>query len=198
MPSLATVFALSDYYRETVVKKKGSLRDDLIRLSSVLVDTPHAIIGGVAIQPLRREPRTTDDIDVAVPSLDLIPRAKLRAAGFRGGRRFDFSENWKAPGGTAVQFSSEDSLNVPELVKRRAVVSGGGVRFQSASIPDLLRLKTEAALEPRRRPSKKLTDIQDVIDLVNDYPEAYEKLSAAGRAKVDRVMAFAETLSRLK
>src|SRR5687767_3414836 len=75
LPSLATVFALSDYYRETVVKTRGALKDDLILLTSVLRDTPHAIIGGIAIQPLRKEPRTTDDIDVAIPSLDLVPRA---------------------------------------------------------------------------------------------------------------------------
>jgi hypothetical protein len=77
-------------------------------------------------------------------------------------------------------------------------MSGGGSRFQSASVSDVLRLKTEAALEARRRPSKKLTDIQDVIDLVRNHRAAYEKLSTADRARVDRVIAFAETLRSLR
>jgi hypothetical protein len=196
LPALATVTRLSDYYRETIVKGKGkgSIKDDLVLLSDLLRDLPHAIIGGIAVQSRLREPRTTDDIDVAVPSWGDIPAALLRSKRFRGRRRFEFSENWRCPGGTAVQFSPEPVLGVPGVVARREVVSGGGLRFQSASVPDLLRLKARAALEPRRRFTKRLSDIGDLASLLDQHRDAYASLSGPERAEIDSALALAKAL----
>src|SRR5258706_12200452 len=53
--------------------------------------TPYALIGGVAVQLWISEPRTTLDVDVAVPSYEAKPddlvRAKLRAASDPARRR---------------------------------------------------------------------------------------------------------------
>jgi len=199
---LATVFRLSDFYRESSMGRKrkpapGTLKEDLIRLSAVLdaSGTEYAIIGGIAIQPRRAEPRTTEDIDVAVSSWDDIPRRALRAAGFHGGKRFKFSENWKAPGGTAVQFSSD--VGFAGVVAKSETISGAGVRFRAASVTDLMWLKADAALEPRRRLTKKLTDVGDVVALVKEHKADYEKLSASEMERVDKVIAKGEAFAAL-
>ena len=44
--------------------------------------TPYALIGGVAMQMLSKEPRTTLDIDLAVRTFAEIPRQALQKAGF--------------------------------------------------------------------------------------------------------------------
>ncbi len=72
------------------------------------------MIGGVAMQLYSQEPRTTLDIDLAVPKYDQIPSSALMKAGFVHEGRHPHSDNWRAPGGapreqrTAIQFYSED------------------------------------------------------------------------------------------
>lgn len=84
----------------------------LVSLAQILTTagTPHAIIGGIAVQVHQEEPRTTLDIDLAVASLDAIPRAQLEAAGFRLGGHFSHAENWLGAGGTPVQFTDDPAL----------------------------------------------------------------------------------------
>ena len=52
------------------------LRAELLNRAGV----PYALIGGVAGQNRTTEPRTTLDIDVAVPRFDDVPRVALLAA----------------------------------------------------------------------------------------------------------------------
>ena len=53
-----------------------SKRPALLALARVFAATgaPYAIIGGIALQVHQTEPRTTVDIDLAVPNLDLLKR----------------------------------------------------------------------------------------------------------------------------
>jgi Nucleotidyl transferase AbiEii toxin, Type IV TA system len=139
-------------------------------------NVPYAIIGGVAIQIWTEEPRTTRDIDVALASYDDLPREALIGAGFKHEGAFEHSDNWRAPGPgsrrqrTVVQFSV-DKLT-PETVARAEVYDVlGGPRLLVASLPDLLRLKLEAALEPRHRQSKRTSDLADVQRLVEEHPD---------------------------
>src|SRR5258706_4407388 len=67
--------------------------------------TPYALIGGVAVQLWISEPRTTLDIDVAVPSYEAIPVDALAAAGFRKLERYAHSENWLGPDDVPIQFT---------------------------------------------------------------------------------------------
>jgi len=61
-----------------VTSKDGAFRE-LFRILEAS-GLEYALIGGVAVQLWRREPRTTLDIDVAVKSYESVPRAALEAA----------------------------------------------------------------------------------------------------------------------
>jgi Nucleotidyl transferase AbiEii toxin, Type IV TA system len=138
---------------------------------------PYALIGGVAVQLHTQEPRSTLDIDLAVPSYADVPREALLAAGFEHTGRHEHSDNWRAPGAgslkqrTAVQFSAEDE-GIAAAVEHASVVDlGNGLRLRVAGVPDLIVLKLAAAEEPKRRPSKREHDIADVLALLEEHPE---------------------------
>jgi len=138
---------------------------------------PYALIGGVAVQLHTEEPRSTLDIDLAVPRYDDVPRAALLGAGFEHTGRHDHSDNWRAPGPsplkmrTAIQFSAEDA-GIAEAVSHAGIVDlDGGLRLRVATVADLITLKLVAAEEPKRRPSKREHDIADVLALLEDHPE---------------------------
>ena len=85
-------------------KMERTKRPTLLALARVFAeaDMPYAIIGGIALQVHQAEPRTTLDIDVAVATYNLLPRAQLESAGFTCTGRFSPSENWIGPEGTPV------------------------------------------------------------------------------------------------
>jgi hypothetical protein len=137
----------------------------------------YALIGGVAIQIRTSEPRTTLDIDVAVPLFDDVPRAALLAAGFDHTGRHEHSDNWRAPPAgpgsprTAVQFSAED-IGIADAVAHAELTDlAEGLRMRVATPADLIVLKLAAAAEPRRRPSKRQHDLADVVALMEEYPD---------------------------
>ncbi len=137
----------------------------------------YALIGGVAVQIRTTEPRTTLDIDVAVPRFDDVPRAALLAAGFDHTGRHEHSDNWRAPPAgpgsqrTAVQFSAED-VGIADAVSHAEMTDlADGLRMRVATPADLIVLKLAAAAEPRRRPSKRQHDLGDVVALMEEYPE---------------------------
>lgn len=135
---------------------------------------PYAIMGGVAVQIHTKEPRTTLDLDIALKSKDDVPTEALLAAGFKHEGSFKFSDNWRAPGQaprkqrTAVQFSS-DALT-SEAVDYAGIVTLGGVEIRVVSVRDLIILKLAAAIEPRRRQSKRITDYGDIMRLLEEHP----------------------------
>jgi hypothetical protein len=137
----------------------------------------YALIGGVAIQIRTREPRTTLDIDVAVPLFADVPRAALLAAGFEHTGRHEHSDNWRAPPAgpssprTAVQFSAED-IGIADAVAHAELTDlAEGLRMRVAKPADLIMLKLASAAEPRRRPSKRQHDLADVVALMEEYPD---------------------------
>ena len=160
--------------------------------------TRYALIGGVAVQLYTKEPRTTADLDVALASHEDLPRAQLEAAGFKHERTFGHSDNWRAPGPeprkqrTAVQFSV-DRLT-PGAVERAETFRVRGMRLKVASLVDLVSLKLEAAEERRRRPSKRVSDVRDVLALLEEHPELEAKVPDARRraARVARIATAGE------
>jgi Nucleotidyl transferase AbiEii toxin, Type IV TA system len=135
---------------------------------------PYAIMGGVAVQVHTKEPRTTLDLDIALRSKGDIPVKALLAAGFKHEGAFEFSDNWRAPGPlpmrqrTAVQFSA-DALT-SEAVDHAGTVTLEGVDVSVVSPKDLVILKLAAALELRRRKSKRITDYGDIVRLMEEHP----------------------------
>jgi hypothetical protein len=135
------------------------------------------LIEGVAMQLHSREPRTTKDIDIAVPTYTDVPRAALLAAGFTFEKHFPHSDNWRAPGPesrarrTPVQFSAGD-VGISDAIARATLIQlDDGLRLRVAIAPDLVVLKLAAAEEPRRRPSKRAQDIADALKLTEERPE---------------------------
>lgn len=176
---LATGFRLDSLWAETMGIDPSVTKERPLRLVAEVLDragVAYALIGGVAIQIRTTEPRTTLDIDVAVPRFADVPGDGLLAAGFDHTGRHELSDNWRAPptgpGGqrTVVQFSAED-VGIAEAVSHAELTDlADGLRMRVATAADLIVLKLEAAAEPRRRPSKRQDDLADVVALMEQYP----------------------------
>lgn len=147
--------------------------------------TRYAVIGGIALQLYRSEPRTTLDIDVAVVSREEIPRESLENAGFSRTGIFEHSENWNAPDGTPVQFTDDPELR--EAVETSDIYQAGAIRFRVIRVDDLLRAKLRAAMDPARRRSKRLIDLADVQGLIEDKPELADLLTPQQREVLERL-----------
>jgi hypothetical protein len=177
---LAVGFRLDALWAETMGFDPSDTKERPLRLVAELLNragVAYALIGGVAVQIRTTEPRTTLDIDIAVPRFDDVPRAALLAAGFDHTGRHEHSDNWRAPPAgpsslrTAVQFSAED-VGIADAVARAELTDlASGLRMRVATPADLIVLKLAAAAEPRRRPSKRQHDLADVVALMEEYPE---------------------------
>jgi len=150
----------------------------LVTLLDVLHErgSRYALIGEIAVQLYAQEPRTTDDIDLAVESQGEIPRESLLERGFTFDGLHDYTENWlgPAPAGTPrkkrvrVQFSHD--VPMAEAVDRSVSVDVG-FPLQLVTLPDLVELKLLAAESEERQRSKGVQDVSDVMRLVEQHPE---------------------------
>src|SRR5262245_23281068 len=159
----------------------------LVVVAKVLFDAavPYAVIGGVAMQVHRREPRTTLDIDLAVPARERIPRDALLRAGLRPTGSHAHSENWQSADGTPVQFTDDPAL-VPGI--DRAIVRDlDGVPLRILPAVDMLHAKLRAGGDPARRRSKRLQDLADAEALLEADPGLVRELTAAEKALLDRL-----------
>ena len=178
---LAVGHALDRLWSETMGLPKGDSKETPLRLIMEIFEREgvrYALIGGVAIQLHTAEPRSTLDIDVAVPTYADVPRQALLGAGFEHTGRHEHSDNWRAPGPgplqrrTAVQFSAEDE-GIADAVRHASTVDlGDGLRLRVATVADLIVLKLAAAEDPTRRPSKREHDVADVLALLEEHPDA--------------------------
>ena len=146
---------------------------------------PYAIIGGVALQVHQPEPRTTLDIDLAVPGLELVPRARLEAAGFRLTGRFAHSENWLGPEETPVQFTDDPALS--QAIARADEIEVEGTRLRVIRRADMLHEKLRSGSDPARRRSKRLQDFADAQALLEAHPTLAAELTPEERALLDRL-----------
>jgi hypothetical protein len=159
-----------------------SKRPALLTLARVLADarTPYAIIGGVALQIHQAEPRTTLDIDLAVPAFEAIPRDELEAAGFSLSGQFAHSQNWVGPGQVPVRFT--DELALGPAVELAIEIDLEDVSLRVIGRADLLHEKLRAGTDPARRRSKRLQDLADAEAILEETPELSNGLTEAERA----------------
>ena len=162
-----------------------SKRATLVALARVLAETatPYAVIGGIALQVHRAEPRTTLDIDLAVPRLDMIPGDTLLSSGFRRRGRFAHSENWLGPDGVPVQFTEDPALQ--SALQRASAVELDGVQLRVIGRSDLLHEKLRAGSDPAGRRSKRLQDLVDAQGLVEEEPALRSELSESEQMLLD-------------
>jgi hypothetical protein len=160
-------------------------RPALLSLAKVLAaaGTPYAIIGGVALQVHQAEPRTTLDIDVAVPDFDVLPRAELQAAGFTHQRRYHHSDNWVGPEAVPVQFTDDPTFR--EAIGRAEEIELGDLRLRVIGPLDLLHAKLRSGSDPARRRSKRLQDLADAQALLEHGPELISQLSEQERSLLE-------------
>jgi hypothetical protein len=173
-------YALDRLWGETMGLAEGDSKEGPLRLLAELLHrerVPYALIGGVAVQLHSEEPRTTLDIDLAVPRYEDIPESALVDAGFEHTGRHEHSDNWRAPGPgpaklrVAVQFSAEDEGIAAAVEHARAVDIGDGLQLRVATVADLIVLKLAAVEEPTRRRSKREHDLADISALLEAHPE---------------------------
>jgi len=188
-------FALDRLWCETMGLIADDSKERPLRLMANVLEragVPYALIGGVAVQLHTVEPRSTLDIDVAVPRFDDVPREALLAAGFE---HTAHSDNWRAPGDgplatrVAVQFSAED-VGIAEAVARaKSMVFADGFLLRVATAEDLITLKLADAGEPQRRASKREHDLADVLALLEEHPQLRTpQLAARVREIRDRIL----------
>ena len=161
---------------------EGTKRLALVTLARVLAHAgvPYAIIGGIALQIHQAEPRTTLDIDLAVPSFEVIPRTALREAGFSLTGQFSHSENWQGPENVPVQFTDDPALLA--AVSRAIQVELADVPLRVIGRIDLLHEKLRDGTDPARRRSKRLQDLADAQALLEETPELRTELSQSEQA----------------
>lgn len=174
-----------DLKGDAVVTSKDAAFRELFRILEAS-GLEYALIGGVAVQLWRREPRTTLDIDVAVKAYESVPRVALEAAGFRMLARHSHSENWAGPGETPVQFSDDPAFT--SLIDSAALKSFEGGHVRVASPSALVKEKLRAASDPARRDSKRFQDLTDAKSLAEDHPEVEKELTATERALLKRAL----------
>lgn len=158
----------------------SSKTSDLILVAEALADIPYALIDGLALQVYQREPRTTLDIDIAVPSYDVLPIAAIHKAGFVNEGRFAHSENWRGANGTPVQFSDDPLFQ--EAIQGARTVALPHLQLKIAAPDQLIRAKLRAAKDDGRRKSKCMQDLADVQALIEQYPELATVLSDEDKA----------------
>jgi hypothetical protein len=185
MHGLDVGFLLDRQWHALRGEMEHSKRPALLLLARVLAEagTPYAIIGGVALQIHQAEPRTTLDIDLAVPSFEEIPRDALQRSGFSLSGRFAHTENWIGPEGVPVQFTADPALG-PAL-ERVVEIELADVQLRVLDRVDLLHEKLRAGTDPARRRSKRLQDLADAQALLEETPALRSALSESEQAVLD-------------
>ena len=166
-------------------EKDKAKQTTLVEVTRVLdsAGVPYALIDGVAVQIWSSEPRTTLDIDVAVPSYDRLPLAALASAGFTKEGRFEHSENWRGPDGTPVQFTDDPLL--AEAIRAAVPHAIADRVLRVAPVLELVRSKLRAADDPARRRSRRLIDLADACALTEQHPAALAKLAPDERRRLE-------------
>jgi predicted nucleotidyltransferase len=185
--TLETGFALDRLYRWMEGRMHGSKRQTLAQLARILADagTSYALIGGVALQLHRREPRTTLDIDLVLHARSDWPTRDFEEGGFRRTGDFEHSENWESADGTPVQITDDPLLAAG--IERAEIVEIDGIPLRVLSALDLLRAKLRAAADPARRRSKRLQDLADAQGLVEDHPQLAAALDVSEREILEQL-----------
>ena len=180
-------FTLDRRWHQLRGEMERTKKPSLVALAQIFASTgiPYAVIGGVAVQVHRREPRTTLDIDLAVADRATLPRASLQTAGFEETGRFAHSDNWIGPEGTPVQFTDDPVL--ASALSRAIAIDVDGTPLQVIAVADLLHEKLRAGSDPTRRRSKRLQDLADVEGLLEERPELSGELTENEREILKRL-----------
>ena len=141
----------------------------------------YCVIGGVAVNAYVA-PVVTEDLDIVIATADLSRARALLGAAFRT-REFPHRLNlYDLDSRLQVQLRLEHALE--GLVERATTEEVMGMRLPVATREDLVDAKGRAAMDPTRRPSKRMKDVLDLARLVGGFPELLERIPQSLRAQV--------------
>jgi len=150
--------------------------DDVMRLVSCLekADVEWCVIGGVAVNHWAEEPMVTQDVDfvVAANSIDKAVDL-LQHEGFIS-EKFDCSINFKGSSKISLQLSTEEFYQ--EFPSRSVPADVHGILLRVASLEDTIAGKIAAWRDNRRRQSKRLKDLGDIVRLFEAHPHIFNSL----------------------
>ncbi len=159
--------------------------DDVMRLVNCLekADVEWCAIGGVAVNHWAEQPMVTQDVDFVVAS-DSIEKtvALLEAEGFWP-EKFEWSVNFKGQSAVSIQLSTENFYK--DFTSRSVPADVHGILMRVASLEDTLKGKIKAWLEPKRRQSKRIKDLADIVRLVEAHPSLWDLLTNDLKQQVD-------------
>ncbi len=160
--------------------------DDVMRLVACLerADIPWCAIGGVAVNHWAEEPMVTKDVDFVV-AVDAIDKTVglLEKEGFAPAR-FDWSINFQGLSRVSIQLSTEALYH--GFPARSVPADVHGILLRVASLEDTLTGKIAAWRDPRRRQSKRVKDLGDIIRLVEAHPHLWAGLPVELKEQVDQ------------
>lgn len=134
----------------------------------------YCVIGGFGVNAYSDSFMVTEDLDIIVAVGDLERVRELFEAQFRV-REFEHSLNVYDPDSKMqVQVQLHPDVPGAETRAQRRMVSE--LSLPVAAPSDLLKLKVAAALEPRRRASKRQKDLADIQRLIEAFPDLRAEL----------------------
>ena len=159
--------------------------DDVMRLVNCLekADIAWCAIGGVAVNHWAEQPMVTQDVDFVVAS-DSIEKtvSLLEAEGFCP-EKYEWSINFKGQSAVSMQLSTEDFYR--DFTSRAVPGDVHGILMRVASLEDTLKGKIKAWSEPKRRQSKHIKDLADIVRLVEAHAELWDLLTDDLKTQVD-------------
>ena len=157
---------------KAVVADKANFLESLIGLLEER-GIRYCAIGGVAVNAYSR-PVVTEDLDLVI-ALDQLEAVEALLQERFHVRRFPYTLNVStADSDLRVQIqTSTDFEGFVQRASRRPVM---GLTLPVASLEDVLQSKIWAAMEPRRRASKRQKDLADISRLLEDYPHLRDRV----------------------
>ncbi|MBM3328553.1 MAG: hypothetical protein FJY67_03645 [Calditrichaeota bacterium] len=171
--------------REFLNALTGGRRDILQDFLDMLDETgtPFCLIGGLAVNAYV-EPVVSLDVDVVVEETsleDIIDQARRREWKVD---RFEHSINLSAVDSDLriqLQVDPEYQKFIDQAVRRSVM----GYEIPVAKVEDVLTAKIRAALDPGRRPGKRLKDLADIVRICESYPELERLLPDSIHSKLN-------------
>jgi hypothetical protein len=169
-----------EFWKEITMDKSNFLEQFIALLKDN--DIHYCVIDGQGVNAYV-EPLVSLDLDVVVATGQIARLRELLTARFKVSE-FPHSLNvTSSDSELRVQIQTDERY--ADFVQRAEVRDVLGLKMPVAGIEDLMRGKVWAALDPRRRASKRQKDLADIARLVEAYPGLRE-------------LAPAEILSRLE
>jgi len=134
----------------------------------------YCVIGGIAVNAYV-EPVVSLDIDIVVAEHDLNKVCKAAAEkGFKL-KRFEHSTNL-TKAGSDLRIQLQTDARYQDFILRAKPKRVLGYKMKVAAVEDVLKGKTWAYLDEKRRRSKRLKDLADIIRIVEAYSELRQRL----------------------